>query len=82
MTFSALKDLSGRATATAQRASLELQALRVMKEAGAIGGSSPRQVRQILSALRTYGSVGASVRIATIKTPDAVAIADDRGEIT
>jgi fatty-acyl-CoA synthase len=82
MTISTLRSLSQRASSGAQRAGLELQALRVMKEAGAIGGSSPRQLAQILGAIRTYGSVGGAVRIAAIKHPEAVAIADERGEIT
>ncbi len=54
-----------------------------MVNAGAIGaGTPPRQIAGIIGALRSYGAVGASVRIAAIKHPDNVAIADDRGEIT
>ena len=36
----------------------------------------------ILKALRAFGPFGSAVRLAAIRTPDAPAIADERGEIT
>ncbi|GAA1481907.1 long-chain-fatty-acid--CoA ligase FadD2 [Gordonia sinesedis] len=67
----------------AARISLEARALGTMFRAGVVGLESPQKLVGILTALRDYGTVGAAVRIATIRRGgDASAIADDRGEIS
>ncbi len=82
MTSNVITGLTNRAGSIAHRAALEAKALRVMKDAGAIGGSSPKQLASIVGAIRSFGTVGASVKIAAIRNPQNVAVADLRGEIT
>ncbi|MFL6059859.1 MAG: AMP-binding protein [Marmoricola sp.] len=64
------------------RAGTEARALTALLRAGAIGGSSPRKTVAILKALRAFGPFGSAVHLASIRHPDAPAIADERGEIT
>ena len=64
------------------RAGIEARALTALMRAGAVGGSGPVKTVAILKALRAFGPFGSAVRLAAIRTPDAPAIADERGEIT
>lgn len=66
----------------ARRAGLETRAVVALVSAGAIGIEPPHRLAAIALALRAYGPYGAAVRLAAIRTPDAPAIWDERGEIT
>lgn len=75
--------LPERLGTAAGRAALEARALRVLVRAGAVSLTEPpATTRAVLKAMKDYGTVGGSVRIAAAKHPDAPAIADPRGEIT
>ncbi len=64
------------------RAGVEARALLALYKAGAVGGAGPVKTVEILKTLGAFGPFGAAVRLAAIRTPDAPAIADERGEIT
>ncbi len=77
-----LVDLPAWGAAAAQRTVLEARALVAMSRAGALGLQSPRKQVATLRALHAFGSFGAAVAVAAIRTPEAPAITDDRGTIT
>ncbi len=68
--------------AAASRATVETRAVLTMVRCGAIGIELPHRMLPVLKALRDYGTVGASVKIATLRGGSRPAVADDRGEIS
>ncbi|MBV8350571.1 MAG: acyl-CoA synthetase [Mycolicibacterium sp.] len=50
--------------------------------AGVLRPQSPRQIADMLRAVRDYGEMGALVRVAAIGEPDGVALIDERGPVT
>jgi fatty-acyl-CoA synthase len=66
----------------AWRASLEARGLRAAVRAGMLGPESPRTLREIAGAVRSYGAFGSTSRIAALRHGDLPAIVDDRGQLT
>jgi len=64
------------------RVGVEARALLALYKAGAVGGASPAKTVEIVKTLSAFGPFGAAVHLAAIRTPNAPAIADERGEIT
>jgi fatty-acyl-CoA synthase len=65
-----------------RRTAAELRAVRALREAGVLGGSSPAVLLKTIRALKAFGPFGATVTIGALKHPDEPAIADRWGEIT
>jgi fatty-acyl-CoA synthase len=67
----------------AQQARYKLQVGRVLLEAGMLGPTRPDRALRALAALRTWGMTPAAAYAgAAARTPDRVAIVDERGSLT
>lgn len=66
----------------AQKAWIEARAVLALTRAGFLGIEPPGKLREMLRALRDYGSFGAVSRIAAIRHGDQIVIDDEFGEIT
>jgi fatty-acyl-CoA synthase len=66
----------------ARRASLEARSLAAVVRAGMVGVEPPQRVLSIVGALRDFGPLGASPRIAALRHGDRPGIADDRGQLS
>jgi fatty-acyl-CoA synthase len=60
----------------------ELHAIRIAKQAGLIGGSSPLEVVRIMRTMRTLGAMTAALVNSARKHPDRTAIIDELGSVT
>ncbi len=66
----------------AERGSAELHYARKMLEAGALKIEAPQNIVAMLADIRRWGEFGMIPALNARRTPDAVAIIDDDGEMT
>jgi acyl-CoA synthetase (AMP-forming)/AMP-acid ligase II len=81
MALPGIEGLTGP-TGTLGRVSVEIRALREMRQAGMLPMQSPTKSVAALRALSRYGAIGGALMRAAMQHPDNVYVSDDLGELT